>query len=169
MIQVIRSSVIQNLHGEPVLTSSVHHDLVHVGVEQLFLCPLRRCQIIGSVIVFLDKVRLLWVDLVWDFVNIKAKRAISKVLAFSQVSHLLHRPYGICDGLKVGVSGQKLLLAQFDHHFGLVVEDLYFFCIKKFVLISSINSVFHVLIFEDGIERLLIFRLRRNISSVVCN
>ena len=59
MIQVIRSSIIHDLHGEPVLASSVHHYLVHVGVEQLFLCPLSRCQIIGSVIVFLDKVRLL--------------------------------------------------------------------------------------------------------------
>lgn len=59
MIQVIRSSIIQNLHGEPVLASSVHHDLVHVGVEQLFLCPLCRSQIIGSVVIFLDKVRLL--------------------------------------------------------------------------------------------------------------
>ena len=64
-----------------------------------------------------------------DFVDIKAKRAISEVLAFSQVSHLLNRPYGISDGFKVGVRRQKLLLAQFDHHFGLVVENLNFFCI----------------------------------------
>jgi len=99
MIQVIWSGVVQYLHGQPVLTAIVHHNLVHVGVEQLFLGSLSWSQIISCIIVFLDKISLLWVDLVWYFVGVKTKWAIPKVLAFSQVSHLLHWPNRVSDAI----------------------------------------------------------------------
>jgi len=59
MIQVIWSGVVQYLHSQPVLAAIVHHYLVHVGVEQLFLGSLSRSQIISCVIIFLDKISLL--------------------------------------------------------------------------------------------------------------
>jgi hypothetical protein len=63
-----------------------------------------------------------------DFIGLETKGAVPEVLAFSQVSHLLDRADRVSYCLEVCVCGYQLLLTQFYHHFGLVVEDFYFFC-----------------------------------------
>ena len=169
MMQIIRSSIVHNLHCKSAFATGIHHYLVGVCLEKFLLGSLGLTQIISSIVIFLNKMRLLWVDLVWNLVSVQTKGAIPEVPLFSQISHFLDGSDRVRDGFKVGVGWEKLLLTQLDHQFRLVVENLDFIWIKKFVFISYIAAIFHIWTLKDRVERFLVFGLWWDIPSVVWN